>query len=405
MRTMLTSFVILCLAMVLGTAAAAESGFAQPARLVSVNQNICPTATYTSIQSAVDASAPGDTINVCPGLYDEQLVISKPLTIRGVAVNHLDRALIQPSAPVPDSSDNLAVVTVQNTDDVHLENMAVDASKNTVSSCAPILSAVHFFNAGGEVEHDAISGAKITNPAGCATLFGNGFGVLLESTGAGPLRVSVEDSSIHDYSKEGVRGIGNGLTARVKGNVISGVGPAGGFFFQFGIFVLNGAVAQITGNQITEGDCGALSLTDCINARSEGVVLRAVGDGSVVEQNVITRAQAGIFVNFANKAQIRHNLIANITGLDGIDAQGMSNSVLDGNTIFNATPVANQSCGIFESPGPGTAGGIEADNKIVNTLVNDAFCGVAYVPTSSVKSGQYYNVMYTAFRSDQGPPQ
>jgi hypothetical protein len=198
--------------------------------------------------------------------------------------------------------------------------------------------------------------------------------------------------------------MGSGLTADIHSNVISGFGPAGGFSLQFGILVANGALGIIRGNQITEGDCGTLSFIDCVNARSEGVTLRAVADGTVVDNNVITRAQSGIFVNFANKASISHNLIANITGLDGIDAQGMSNSILEGNSIFNATPLANTSCAISEAPGPGNAGGIEANNRILRTLVNDAWCGVAYVPTTDVDSGRYFNVMFTQFRSDIGPP-
>jgi len=215
----------------------------------------------------------------------------------------------------------------------------------------------------------------------------------------------MQRNSVHDYSKEGVPAIGNGMTATVTENVITGLGPAGGYFFQFGVFILNGAVGLIKGNQITEGDCGALNQVDCINARSEGVVLRAVGDGSVVDQNVITRAQSGIFINNANKARITNNLIGEISALDAIDAQGMSNSLLRNNTIVGATPLANQSCGIVEFPGMGLAGGTEQNNLIINTVVNDAWCGVAYVPTTTVVSGQYSNVQYTQFRSDLGPPQ
>src|SRR5262249_19647814 len=157
---------------------------------------------------------------------------------------------------------------------------------------------------------------------------GNGYGVLLESTSAASHSVVVQGNSIHDYSKEGVRAIGTNLTATVTENVITGLGPAGGYSFQFGVFMLNGAVGLIKGSQITERDCGTLNHVDCINARSEGVVLRAVGDGTVVDQNVITRAQSGIFINNANKARITNNVIGEISALDGIDAQGMSNSLL-----------------------------------------------------------------------------
>lgn len=43
----------------------------------------CRSAKFTTIQSAVDAARPGGTVVVCPGTYHEQVVISKPLTLKG----------------------------------------------------------------------------------------------------------------------------------------------------------------------------------------------------------------------------------------------------------------------------------------------------------------------------------
>jgi hypothetical protein len=50
--------------------------------------------------------------------------------------------------------------------------------------------------------------------------------------------------------------------------------------------------------------------------------------------------------------------------MHGDDLQGTSNSLIDSNIIFNAVPVVNQSCGLWESSGSGSAGGTEQDNKI-----------------------------------------
>src|SRR5919197_6030927 len=43
----------------------------------------CPNATFTSINAAVAAAAPGDTIKVCPGIYRENVIVNKQLTFRG----------------------------------------------------------------------------------------------------------------------------------------------------------------------------------------------------------------------------------------------------------------------------------------------------------------------------------
>lgn len=46
--------------------------------------SVCPTCTYTTIQSAVDAANPGDTVSVRSGVYDENVMVSTPnLTLKG----------------------------------------------------------------------------------------------------------------------------------------------------------------------------------------------------------------------------------------------------------------------------------------------------------------------------------
>jgi Right handed beta helix region len=290
-----------------------------------------------------------------------------------------------------------------NTHDVTIQNLAIDASNNAVSGCSPVVAGIHYFNSSGAVENNAVSGAQVTGCTGAsALLFGNGFGVQVDADRTGDFDVSVVHNSIHDFTRDGIQVIGTGVTGRIEDNAISGVGPSSGVF-QFGVFILNGAVGVIKRNVITEGLCGTLSsFPDCFNLRSEGITLRAVGDGTVIDHNVITNAQSGIFINGANGARITDNLISDIDVLDGIDIQGtasgfFTNSRIDGNSIFNVVvlSVANQSCGIFESPGTGVSG-----NTISHTTVNDAYCGVAHVAADHVESGNYYNTLYTELNSD-----
>jgi len=47
------------------------------------NSATCAGATYSNIQSAVNAATTGDTIVVCRGLFNQTVTINKTLTLRG----------------------------------------------------------------------------------------------------------------------------------------------------------------------------------------------------------------------------------------------------------------------------------------------------------------------------------
>ena len=91
---------------------------------------------------------------------------------------------------------------------------------------------------------------------------GNGFGVLIDSDQAGPFTVEVSNNSIHDYGSKGVWASAAGVIADIRDNWISSVGPASGAL-QFGVYVLNGAVADVHHNRISEGLCGSLPTLTC----------------------------------------------------------------------------------------------------------------------------------------------
>ncbi len=379
----------------------------------------CPVPQYHSIGAALTAASAGDTIQVCPGLYPEQLIITKPVTLAGLNVAGptgqsgkygINRVLLQPTLTDMQDYPYEAVITVRNTTGVTIQNLAIDASKNTVSGCGLTLSGIHFFNSSGKAYGNAISGAQLADIQTCTGVFGNGFGILVDSDGTqpGPFNVEIERNSIHDYTKDGIYVVGAGagtpyaaVKAGIRNNIISGIGPGSGTL-QFGVFIF-GALAKVTNNRISEGTCGTLNpSSDCVNLRSEGVTLRFAEAGTVVDGNTIMNAQSGIFINGGTQLTITNNVVANIEGLDGIDIQNLTNSIFDGNTLYNGYPISNDSCGIYEVTGTGVSG-----NIILNTTTNDAYCGVAYVAGEHVSLGSYFNTLYTEFNSDvypSGPP-
>ena len=379
-------------------------------RIVGKPGTACPGAQYTSIGAAVSAAAPRDEILVCPALYDEQVVITKPLTLRGREVNGVGRVLVQPSVLSPDATMTEAVISVIGTRDVTIENLAIDASKNAVSSCSPGLAGIHFHNASGTVRDSAIGGAQLTNPTGCAKglPFGNGWGIKIDANEAASFHVRIVHNSIHDYTANGVLARDSGVKVEIKANDIVGVGPSGGVF-QFGVFLANGAAGTISDNLITEGNCGALAIDKCIALRSEGVTLRNIGPGTIVDGNIISKAQSGIFINGATKLRVTNNRISNIDAMSGMDIQGsasgaFTDSLIAENVISHVGPIDSsasnneEGCGINEYSGTGVAG-----NKIVENIVNDAYCGVAYVSADEVDENVFRNTLYNTLNSDSYP--
>src|SRR5207249_6414826 len=62
----------------------APAAAAQRTRVVDDDRQQCPNADYTSINAAIAAASTGDTIRVCPGLYNETVVVNKAsLALRG----------------------------------------------------------------------------------------------------------------------------------------------------------------------------------------------------------------------------------------------------------------------------------------------------------------------------------
>jgi pectin methylesterase-like acyl-CoA thioesterase len=51
--------------------------------LVDADKVSCPTATFSAIQPAIDSASPGETVRVCKGVYHEQLIISKSISVLG----------------------------------------------------------------------------------------------------------------------------------------------------------------------------------------------------------------------------------------------------------------------------------------------------------------------------------
>lgn len=83
---------------------------AAPSTLVVDKDKVqCPNATFTSIQAAVSAAAPGDTVLVCPDLYTEDVTVDKALTVIAKRDERDPRRCFDAAPPSPDPSRDAIV--------------------------------------------------------------------------------------------------------------------------------------------------------------------------------------------------------------------------------------------------------------------------------------------------------
>src|SRR5947199_7159063 len=112
---------------------------------------------FDSITDAVEGVPPGSTILVCPGIYREQVVITKSMTIKGAASGNSAYPVIALPAGGPVANAAAlsagtsfffagqlfaAQVFVQTGVDVIITDLSIDAAGASMASCSPVLIGV-----------------------------------------------------------------------------------------------------------------------------------------------------------------------------------------------------------------------------------------------------------------------
>ena len=96
-----------------------------PSPVHAADLDVCPTCTYTTIQSAINAAGRGDRIRVAQGTYVENLSIggSKSLTISGGWNSDLTTQVKDPSLTIVDANQNGRALYVHGApSDINVEN-------------------------------------------------------------------------------------------------------------------------------------------------------------------------------------------------------------------------------------------------------------------------------------------
>src|SRR6266480_2225877 len=376
------------------TEARLMASLAGPARLLVYDDlGQCPTAQYTSSQMAVNDAQPGDHIDVCPGTYKEQVIIS------GSGKDNIQlrstkqwAAVIQaPMVMVPDPADN-GFFTILRISDAH--NVTILAF--TITGPGPTAcGSLHY---GVRVDHGGsanILGNHITDirdqkTAGELSGCQNGMGVVVGghfndvtfSTGS----ARIEGNLVEKYQKNGVVVGGFGSSAVIAANRVLGFGPSP-TIAQNGIEVLQDATAQVkhnfssgrvyTGPRVDEATgvlpffAGTADINHNTVAQNDvGVYVFESATGSLTSLNHNrTRSSTfdGILLDLTDNATVQENFTEQNRG-PGIGLyEGASTNTVENNQIErNSTDFSSTHCPITLPPCYG--GGILLHDASSNTV-------------------------------------
>ena len=246
-----------------------------------------------SVQRLVNASGAGDNAYIQAGVYVEQVVITKDLTLEGT-----DEAttIIRSPASVPanfittyNGVENHPIVFVSNAD-VTMEDLTVDGAGQASGNFR--FEGVGYYDATGTIDHVTVEHIRDNPLDGVQT----GVGIFAQNDDAAARNLNVTDDTIFDYQKGGIVINGAGLNALVSGNTVTGSGPTS-LIAQNGIQISRGAVADVTGN-IIDGNSYTPAATP--GDYAVGVLLFQAGGGTVVSANTIgatSGSDAGIYLD------------------------------------------------------------------------------------------------------------
>jgi len=313
---------------------------------------------FATISAAVSSVPPSSTVLVCPGTYPEQVMISQPLTLTGIASANSAQAVIAvPNGGMVLEIDSVFGFTLTpqvmvTAGPVTLTNITVDGTGgNTVVGCEFMLVGIYYASGSSGTVNEVTTRNQVN--------FGCGIGILAANGTSMSESVTIQNSSVHDVDDVGIQAGTNQvpptLMATVKGNSVDS-GGVGILTYQNAGSVTGNVVSAsstalhliapgtASGNTITNSGIGILALADGVSATSNRISKVGIGisigaASTNVQSNAITRTTTGIEFN-CHTATVAHNTINDASvGLADVPA-----SFGSPNNVFNVSTIRTDGC-------------------------------------------------------------
>jgi hypothetical protein len=248
MKRLALSAIAAVAAAVLAGPAAAAVQFVSTSPVALLNLS-CSQPGFNSIQAAVTAAAPGDTVIVCDGVYREQVLVTRSLSLRGSGNSVI-------SAPAALSGDQ-DIVTIAGGPAVTVTMSGFVVSGPGPGGCGSIQAGIRV----REFTHLDLSFTRIEDvrdvdpSSGSFSGCQNGEGIRVGQRGGagGPGDATIDNVIVEDYQKNGITVDGVGSTARITNTTVTGAGPTT-VIAQNGVQVSRGARATVANSIIRLND-------------------------------------------------------------------------------------------------------------------------------------------------------
>jgi parallel beta-helix repeat protein len=302
---------------------------------------------FSTIQKALDASPAPDTVEVCPGIYAEQITISHPVTLEGIEQGNGAQVRIVATAmtintTATDGNPAAAQIFVNNVTggDVNLTNLLLNGLGNQEGGTGVFFIGVLYLESSGTINQVTTSNQDGTGVTG--------FGMWIVG-GSSKSSVTVENCSVHDFSQGGIfatsTATATNLTLALKNDVVSAVSEG-----VDGIFLDEGTDPTVSGNTVSGGTSTGIvmvategSITgNTILGSQVGIELASDGP-SVTSNNIYDTEQEGIDVGAGplKVSKVEHNIIKSVNagseGETGINlhCSNISSTLVNSNTFMD----------------------------------------------------------------------
>ncbi|MBX3047721.1 MAG: right-handed parallel beta-helix repeat-containing protein [Anaerolineales bacterium] len=199
----------------------------------------------TPIQSAVDNAPVGATVHVEAGVFTEQVVINKNLTLKGSSGAIIKSPAVLVESFASPGSTNKPVIYVHDADNVVIDGFTIDGDKKGNANYRFI--GVGYKNAGGAIINNTIQNVMDASFSGSQ----HGLGIYVYNDDGTDRVIVIDNNVIQDYQKAGIVISGSDLDITITDNQVHGEGPTS-VIAQNGIQVGTGnSTAQISGNTVT----------------------------------------------------------------------------------------------------------------------------------------------------------